>query len=81
MGVAGVEIACGVMRGTYCRGMKKNLTIRIDPDIEDRLARLSVEEDRSLSELVRRAIRAHYGIRRVRRPDAHRPRQNGGRRG
>jgi hypothetical protein len=32
-----------------CGGMKTNLTIRIDPDIESRLAKLAMDEDRSLS--------------------------------
>jgi hypothetical protein len=45
----GVEIACGVLHGNgICRGMKTNLTIRIDPDIQARLAELAVDEDRSL---------------------------------
>jgi predicted transcriptional regulator len=58
--------------------MKLSLTIRIDPDIENLLVKLAMDEDRSLSELVRRALRSHYGIeRRVRRVDRPRRERHG----
>jgi hypothetical protein len=42
--------------------MKVNLTVKVDRDISDRLAALSIRHGLSQGELVRRSIRAHYGI-------------------
>jgi hypothetical protein len=42
--------------------MKVNLTVKVDRDISDRLAAISVAEGRSQGELGRRAVRAHYGM-------------------
>jgi hypothetical protein len=42
--------------------MKVNLTVKVDSDIRDRLAALSVIEGRSWGELIRRALRSQYGI-------------------
>jgi hypothetical protein len=42
--------------------MKVNLTVKVERDISDRLAAISVAEGRSQGDLVRRAVRAQYGI-------------------
>jgi len=42
--------------------MKVNLTVKVDRDISDRLAALSLRKGLSQGHLVREAIRAQYGV-------------------
>jgi hypothetical protein len=55
---------CNAMQPCFIMcGMKyQQLTFRLDGDICDRLTAISAEQGRSRGELVRRALRSHYGI-------------------
>ena len=56
--------------------MEKKLTpmsIRFDPDVKAALEKQAAEDDRSLSWLVNRALREHYGLERSATPKRGRP--------